>query len=71
MDEQEININRKDEDALLNLFNEHPNENVDKFIEELQKELNDSETVRDNYWTKSLNKSLILLFKNSQMSKVL
>jgi hypothetical protein len=71
MDEQEININRKDEDALLNLFNEHPNENVDKFIEELQKELNDLETVRDNYWTKSLNKSLILLFKNSQMSKVL
>lgn len=44
MDEQEININRKDEDALLNLFNEHPNENVDKFIEELQKELNDLET---------------------------
>ena len=47
MDEQEININRKDEDALLNLINEcdYATSNVDRFIEKLQSELNNLETV--------------------------
>ncbi len=61
MDEQEININRKDEDALLNLFNEHPNDNVDKFIEELQNLLNDLETVRQLLDTISKKVSYIVI----------
>jgi hypothetical protein len=43
----DININRKDEDALLKLFAEcdYATSNVDKFIEKLQSELVNLETV--------------------------
>lgn len=47
-DLNEINdINRKDEDALLNLFSEcdYATSNVDKFIDKLQAELINLETV--------------------------
>ena len=45
----DININRKDEDALLKLFSEcdYATTNVDKFVEKLQSELIELETVNN------------------------